>query len=918
MAPLPPLFYEAFDVDSRQTRYHDDYESDAKVPLMIDEKIDAEAQIPVDTTATPAQVHAWPRLGIWIRRIAIVAWICIFYSVLADTEPQRGPHRHHHHGSSSIAHWLRPFRSPCPHAQAVRGYRNSLEATQLLSSPAEVAATFGKDADKPANPEQRWKQWLAKLESDFLAVPSADGARNALQRYTNVSHYAGTETDYNSALQILEEWGQLVGAPLTDNLKELVFDAGSAKSQAYLTGAGDKTGVRAWTDTYSVYLNQPINSSLTLAKPDAEDAPYWTAKLAEDVLEKDPTSGRGVPLFHGYSASGAASGQIVFAGMGRKQDFADLAAKGIDVKGKIVLVDYGGNFRGLKVRAAQEAGAVAVIIYTDTIEDGEITEANGYAAYPDGPARNPSAVQRGSVQGLSFYPGDPGTPGKPSYRNATRIAPEEADSLPKIPSLPLSYSEAKVLFEALKGKGVRAQDVNDRLAGAIDGVEYWTGPSDDIVHLENFVDMKVRDIWNTYAVLPGHVKDEVVILGNHRDAWTFGAADPNSGTAAFHEAIKGLGKLYKAGWRPMRTIVFASWDAEEYGLVGSTEFGEDYAEWIRKHVVAYHNVDVSVSGSQILSNASPSLARLVQDAAARVDDPNAPAGSGKKVQVNAFNPLGSGSDYTVFLQHLGIASTDLGYKRAAKDPIYMYHSNFDSFYWMDTFGDPGFKRHEAAAKIIGLMALDSSMSIFAPLNIGDYADELQKYFGKVQKLALKKLGVQENAPWLRELQRSIHDFRRSAHRLEHHQRQLTHKLVHLAEKMARRHHPHGHGHGHGHGDHPHHGGEGEESQPHRLFKHPHHDRDEKLRRELWKLLGQIRAVNSKLQNVEKGFISPEGLEGRSWYKHLVTAPGRWLGYGATTFPGLTEAITLDNGNGLEKEAARLTKHIHAVARQVIS
>ncbi|CDU25954.1 related to glutamate carboxypeptidase II [Sporisorium scitamineum] len=775
---------------------------------------------------------------------------------------------------------------PCPHAtKQVQGYSQHLYSSGFLGDSISLASA------KNDTPEARWKQYFAKLESDFLSIPTADGARDALQRYTNVSHVAGSEGDYNSALQILEEWGNLVGAPLPDDLKHLVFDAGSAQSQAYLKGTQGKDGVRAWTDTYAVWLNYPINSSLTLSKPDQLDQPYWTAKLKEDVLDADPTSSRRVPLFHGYSASGSVSGQVVFAGMGRKQDFANLAAKGIDVKGKVVLVDYGSNFRGLKVRAAQEAGAVGVIIYTDTIEDGEITEANGYKAYPDGPARNPSAVQRGSVQGLSFYPGDPSTPGKPSYRNASRLEPDDADSLPKIPSLPLSYSEAKVLLEAIKGKGVKASDVNNRLAGAIDGVEYWTGPSDDIVHLENFVDLKVRDIWNTYAVLLGHIKDEVVVLGNHRDAWTFGAADPNSGTAAFHEAIKGLAQLYRKGWKPMRTIVFASWDAEEYGLVGSTEFGEDYAQWIRDHVVAYHNVDVSVSGSILQSSSSPSLSRFVQSAAAKVNDPNTRS---TKLDLDAFHPLGSGSDYTVFLQHLGIASTDLGFKRAAKDPIYMYHSNYDSFYWMDTFGDPGFHRHEAAAKIVGLMAIRSSTELFAPINVQDYAAELNKYLGKIEKLAAKELGISKGGAakhphWLNHLRHSIHKLDVAARHFEHQKVHLKQKLVRLAEKY-RRHHQH-------------------RLQQGKLG-------DDKVGKEIWKVLVEIRQLNKKLQTFEQGFIDEKGLKGREWYKHLGTAPGRWLGYGATTFPGVTEAITLDKGEGLESEANRLGRHIDALARHL--
>ena len=748
-------------------------------------------------------------------------------------------------------------------AEAISGYEQALLQT----------AAFGS----PKTDDSLSESHVSTLESSFFDLPTAEGAREALKRYTKEAHVAGQDGDYNLALLVLKEWAGLIGAPLPAEPKDQVFDAGSPQSIKYLTGQDDQEGrTRAWTDTYSVWLNYPINSSLTLSKPASDDGaspePYFTASLKEDVLDKDPTSSQGVPVFHGYSASGSATGQVVFAGMGRKEDFEGLAAAGIDVKGKVVLVSYGGVFRGLKVRAAQEAGAVACLIYSDTIEDGEVTIENGYEAYPDGPARNPSAVQRGSVQGLSFYPGDPSTPEKPSYRNATRLDPEQADSLPKIPSLPISYQDAKPLLESLKGKGKLAKDINNRLPGALPGVEYWTGPSDDVAHVENYVDLKVRDIWNTYAVIPGLVRDEVVVLGNHRDAWTFGAADPNSGTAAFHETIKGLGALHKRGWRPLRTIVLASWDAEEYGLVGSTEFGEDYADWIRENVVVYHNVDVSVSGSKLEGHASPSLAHVISSSAAKVDDPN--FGNGTKLDVNADVPLGSGSDFTVFLQYLGIASTDLGFSRAAKDPIYHYHSNYDSFYWMDTFGDPGFKRHEASAKVVGVTALQTSSSLFTPINVTAYAYKLSGYLAEVEK----KAHEHEVDVDLSSVYRGIQEVQKAAVSID----AWRAKLVREIQKML---------------GHPHVGGRGQ-------------------RRKLRKLLGEVRELNRRVRKFESGFIDPAGLAGRPWYKHLGVAPGRWLGYGATTLPGLTEAIVLDAGKGAQEEAERLAKHLHKIGKHL--
>ncbi|PWN53362.1 Zn-dependent exopeptidase [Violaceomyces palustris] len=776
------------------------------------------------------------------------------------------------------------FARPCPHAvkakHEIEGYEKGMKANPKLDG--EDLKTEGLDLDK-----------LSKLiEQLYLKVPTADGAREALKRYTSESHVAGTDGDYRSAVNLLEEWADLLDIEIPSNLTELVFDAGSPESVKYMT---EYTHARAWTDTYSVWLNYPINSSLTLsAAPTEEDPnpePHFVASMKEDVLDEDPTSGHGVPVFHGYSRSGSATGQIVYAGMGRKEDFEGLAAKGIDLKGKIVLVTYGGVFRGLKVRAAQEAGAIACLIYSDPVEDGSVTIANGYEPYPKGPARNPSAVQRGSVQALSFYPGDPATPGKPSYRNATRLDPDEADSLPKIPSLPISYQDALPLLQSLKGKGVLAAEINDRFPGALPDVEYWTGPSEEVAHVENYVDMKVRDIWNTYAVIPGFLKDEVVVIGNHRDAWTFGAGDPSSGTAAFHEVVKGLGTLYKKGWRPLRTILIASWDAEEYGLVGSTEFGEDYAEWLREKVVAYHNVDVAVSGSELSALTSPSLAGLISDSAREVDDP---LNAGQKISLDANHPVGSGSDFTVFLQHLGIASTNIGYQRQDGDPVYHYHSNYDSFAWMDKFSDPGFKKHVSIAQILGVATLRTAQPIFVPINVTAYAEELEKYLVKVEQLAVER--KLDGAVDLDGLKGAIKSVQKAAAHLDSKKERLSAKIEKLLRNGGRG------------GDHL---GDGFAIS---TWRDGHYGKDP--RQKIRKLLVKVRQVNKVLREFEQGFIDKKGLVGREWYKHIGVAPGRWLGYGSTTFPGLTEAITLDGGKGAQFEVRRLEKHLLEIAKSL--
>ncbi|KAE8259655.1 hypothetical protein A4X13_0g878 [Tilletia indica] len=734
------------------------------------------------------------------------------------------------------------------------------------------------------------------IEAQYLSVPDPASARDALQRYTAVTHIAGTEEDYKSAIKVTSEWADLLGADFSEDTH--VFDAGSPESQHYIKGnwkglwGSPHVKPRAFVDTYHTWINYPINSSLKLFPAPTKDTPEpeakWTAKLKEDSFPEDPTSAHGEPQFHGYSASGSVSGPVVYANQGSKKDFERLHALGINTTGTIALVRYGDTFRGLKVRAAKEAGCVATIIYSDPAEDGNITEANGYKAYPEGPARNPTSVQRGSVMALSIFAGDPSTPGKPSYENATRLEPEESDTLAKIPSIPLSYEEAKVLFEAMKGSGASpdTKSLGKGWSGAIPDVEYWTGPSKEIVHLESFQDLQVRKIWNGYAVIPGYIDDEVIVIGNHRDAWTFGAVDPNSGTAAFHEIVAGLGSLVKRGWRPLRTIVVASWDAEEYGLVGSTEFGEDFADWLSENVAIYHNLDVSVAGPSLQIGASPSLFDLFRDAAAELAHPD---DAKRNMTIDEEIALGSGSDFTVFLQYLGIASSTTGYGTTGDSPVYHYHSNYDSFAWMDKFGDPTFERHTAIAKLLGLVTLRSASDLFLPINITAYSNELQSYLDKAAEVVVKSTvggakRMRKNVSSIEgggavdfhPLQKAVKAVQKAAAQWEADKQKAQRKLDRIFHHSA---------------------GGGEAQYLDKL-------------REVYHL---IRSVNKRAQGFERGFISKEGLVGREWYKHLGVAPGRWLGYGATTFPGLVEALTLDAGKGASHEAKRLERHLLKMA-----
>ncbi|KAK8864419.1 hypothetical protein IAR55_001667 [Kwoniella newhampshirensis] len=788
-------------------------------------------------------------------------------------------------------------------------------------------------------------------EKIFLDVPNNQSVSEALRRYTSYAHPAGSGWDFVSAVNLKNEWEQALGLR-SSGPEEHLYDAGSHESQQRIKGGMDKMGV--WIDTYYPVMNKPVHASVTLLT----DPPFH-AKLREDILPGDEDSQLRdeVPVFHGLSVSGDVSGKYVYAGYGRKQDFDLLQEKGIDFTGKIVLVKYGACFRGLKIKAAQEAGAVGVIIFTDPEEDGESTEENGYKPYPEGPARQPSSVQRGSVQFISKYPGDPSTPGEPAYKNATRL---EGGNQPSIPSLPMSYEDVIPLLKALEGKGIHAGDLGKDWVGGLGfhGVDYFVGPSEADLHLVNDVNTRVIPIWNTMAVIPGHITDEVVIFGNHRDAWVLGASDPNSGTASQYEIVRGLGALLKKGWKPLRTIVLASWDAEEYGLIGSTEWAEDFGEWLQENAVVYLNMDSSASGSNFHASASPSLANLLKSAAQQVESSldssrsvystKYDAGSWEAWQLekagsltgdydvwaaekgSGVGPLGSGSDFTPFLQRFGIASSDMGYGGGPKDPVYHYHSIYDSFTWQQKYGDVGFHRHTDAAKVMGLVLLRAADSIILPLNTTQYGQDLAYYLEKVEDIA--KDSKLESKIDLSSLSKAIDSVRGASTNLDIERHAALEKLRELLPRPG---HLKGSFFGNIHSwcnaeahkdkalasmqvwdDSKEQVEESALVAPPQLPHLPRLPSPGKVK-DIKAVLKEIRGINKKLQYFESGFLSEKGIKDREWYRHKGTAPGLWLGYGATTFPALTEAFTIDHDPALaQKEAEELTDLISKMAQRL--
>ncbi|KIX04555.1 uncharacterized protein Z518_05425 [Rhinocladiella mackenziei CBS 650.93] len=677
-----------------------------------------------------------------------------------------------------------------------------------------------------------------ELQEILSATPDEDKVRSWSEYYTAGSHLAGK--NLSQAIWTRERW--------------------------------EEFGVKSEIVAYDIYLNYPVSHRLALLKGDTVK---FECSLEEDTIEDDPTTSLTdrIPTFHGYSASGNVTAPYVYVNLGTFQDFEDLQAANVSLKGKIALARYGGIFRGLKVKRAQELGMVGMVIYTDPKEDGEMTEENGYQTYPDGPARNPSSVQRGSTQFLSVLPGDPTTPGYPSKPGVPRVDPH--GSTPQIPSLPISYVDALPLLRALNGHGLNASDFNDDWRGGLGykGVDYNIGPSPDdvVLNLINEQDYVTTPLWNVIGMINGTIPDEVVVLGNHRDAWIAGGAgDPNSGSAAMNEVIRSFGEALKAGWKPLRTIVFASWDGEEYGLLGSTEWVEEYLPWLSASAVAYLNVDVGTRGKRFEAAAAPLLNKLIGEVTHLVPSPNqtTQGQSVGDVWDGRIRTMGSGSDFTAFQDFAGIPSLDLGFGNGPNDAVYHYHSNYDSFRWMDMFGDKGWHYHVAISKVWALLAARLCETPVLSLSAADYAKDLETYLDEVKEIS--KEYFSKSSFNFHALDRATTKLRKVATRFDEYTTDLTERLK-------------------------------EDLPWWQWWK--------KVR--LWY---EVRKANEKYKAVERRFLFPGGLDGRPWFKHVVFAPGRWTGYAGATYPGLVESFEDKNLTNAQRWASIIEERLHAATK----
>jgi len=680
-----------------------------------------------------------------------------------------------------------------------------------------------------------------RAERTFLSTPNAESARRCLAILTEEPHVAGTPQE------------KKVADYVRDRFREM--------------------GLEVETVRYEVFLNHPKSASLRLVEPDEMEL-----SLREEPLpgDKDSTAHGMFPAFHGYGASGRAEGQVVYVNYGTRSDFERLKSMGISPQGRIVLVRYGAVFRGLKVKEAQDRGAAAVLMYSDPAEDGYMRG----DVYPDGPMRPPSAIQRGSVQFLSLGPGDPSTPGYASTASAKRVPRERMESVPRIPSLPIAYAEAEKILRRLAGPRVP-----DEWQGGLP-FAYHVGPGSASVAMDVEMDEGLKPIYNVFARIPGTAEPErLVVLGNHRDAWTHGAVDPNSGTTSMLEAARGLAAAVKDGWKPRRTILLASWDAEEYGLVGSTEWAEEHAADLRRNAVAYLNLDSSVTGADLDVGGVPSLRDLAVQAARDVPEPrkggsvgqawearersewarNAPVdlGTPEAAFEMRLDPLGSGSDYTAFLDHLGVPSLDFGFEGRYG----VYHSVFDNFQWMSRYGDPEFLYHTAAARLFGLMAMRLASAEVVPLRFSSYARSLQQDLDALRRDAIRRArsvpepGSSEKPP----IRPDFGPVLEALHELAEAGREADEAAARVAaagvEPAARR-------------------------------------------------------LSDALLGVERAFVSDEGLPSRPWFRHLLFAPGTTTGYAAWPFPGLAQAVEDRDPALFAAEARRVAAALGAAAQKL--
>jgi N-acetylated-alpha-linked acidic dipeptidase len=738
------------------------------------------------------------------------------------------------------------MKENCLHITNSRLLCALIAAVAGFSAAASVAADAPGAAAPGANDLEGFSAAAAaaqlQLEARFDANLAAADQRAWLQQMSSQPNHVGSAHDKANAefeLAKFREWG---------------WDAS--------------------IEEFSVLYPTPREVSVELVAPT-----HFKARLTEPPIEGDSTSSQTkdeLPAYNVYGADGDVTAELVYANHGMPDDYKELERQGVSVKGRVVLTRYGGGWRGLKPKLAYEHGAVGCLIYSDPRDDG-YGEGD---TYPKGGYRPPDGVQRGSVQDLTLYSGDPLTPGVGAVPGVKRLALKDAKTVLKIPVLPISYAAAQPLLAALGGRVAPAS-----FRGGLP-LAYHLGPGPAKVHMKVLSNWDQKPVYDVVAKIRGSLEpDRWIVRGNHHDGWVFGATDPLSGQVALMAEAKAIGALVKAGWQPRRTLIYTSWDGEEPGLLGSTEWAEQHAAELKNKAILYVNSDSNgrgfllVEGSHALQHFLSEVARDVKDpetgasvlaralAARRVANYDSAAGSeaahGNSNGDLQLGALGSGSDYTPFLQHLGVNSLNLGF--GGESDYGVYHSAYDSFDHFRRFVDPTFEYGVALAKVGGRVMLRASQAELIPAHETDFAASVAGYADELHKLS------ENMRTKTRELNKLLDDDayklaanpdkpRAAPPRADEVPYLNFSELDNAVQKL-------------------------EQSAKAFDKEYARVDASDDAA-----LNGERERVNSTLSILEQSLMDPRGLPGRDWYQHMIYAPGAHTGYGVKTLPGIREAI----------------------------
>ncbi len=723
------------------------------------------------------------------------------------------------------------------------------------------------------------RTWLAiPLTALLIAAEPAPAPTLTGFSAAEASRQFERERQFDASLnrQNLQQWMERLSA----RPHHLGSPAGKENAE-FIAGLFRSWGYETSIETFYPLFPTPRLRRLEMLKP----GPF-TAALEEPAVPEDPASGRRqdqLPVYNAYSIDGNVTARLVYVNYGLPDDYETLARFGIDVKGKIVIARYGHSWRGIKPKVAAEHGAIGCIIYSDPHEDGYFKG----DAYPKGGWRPAGGAQRGSVMDMPTFPGDPLTPGIGATRNANRLPREKATTLTRIPVLPISWADAKPLLAALGGP-VAPEPFRGSLP-----LTYHLGPGPATVHLQVEFDWKLTPAYDIIARLPGgELADEWVIRGNHHDGWVFGAADPLSGLVSMLEEARAVGLLAKSGWKPRRSIVYTVWDGEEPMLLGSTEWGEQHAAEITRHAAAYINSDGNgrgfgkITGSQTLQQLATETTRDVMDPEHHVSALARHLALNQGAKSYVMDPLGSGSDYTVFLDHLGVASANIGFSdEEASDGV--YHSIYDSYTHYTRFVDPDFQYALALAQLGGRFTLRLAGAETLPLRFDAFTRAVATYLDEVTKLTAT----------MRDQTKEQNEAIRTGALANAHDAHIPFVAPALQDPV-----------------------------PYLNFA-PLENAVANLKKsgEVFKKvpttglsLEARRKLDQILIQCDRSLLDKEGLPRRPWYRHQIYAPGYYTGYGVKTLPGVREAIEQRNWNEANHQIPKAAAAIERLSSLISS